>query len=211
MSFSVQIGLIVYHSSLFLTCLHLNVNFVTDASSMDWSTVYANALAQMLSDKNLAGGSGASRGGDVITLPQHRSTVTTTTQQPATSDVTDTKPGLTSQLKSLLQATQSASSQKSVSSIMPSTDLLTAALHSQSSNHTLSVPGGGATSPNSQTKIQTSPSHLHSTCASPGEHTHMQNFNCFTSATNAVVINFLSYEVTKYQNKIHKLTTVIVM
>ena len=146
---------------------------------MDWSTVYANALAQMLNEKNLAGGSGTSRG-DIITLPQHRSTVSTTTlqQQPAMSDAAEMKPAVTSQLKTLLQTTQSqqsSSSQRgshSANSILQSTDLLTAALHSQSPNHTLTLPGGGATS-NSQTRVQsTSPSHIpsfHSAATSPGK------------------------------------------
>ena len=109
---------------------------LTDSSGMDWSTMYANALAQMLNDKSITGGNSSSHS-DVITLPQNRSAVATTAAQqaPATSDSD-------SPLKNLL--TQASPSQQGR---LPAADLLASALRSHSPNHSLAVStsmGGGA-------------------------------------------------------------------
>jgi len=113
--------------------------------------MYANALAQMLSDKNITGGSSSSHG-DVITLPQNRGGITTTMaaqQPPISSDIVELKQSSdnASQLKNLLmQATPSQQSR------LQSADLLTAALHSHSPNHGLTISTTAAsTSPKPHT------------------------------------------------------------
>lgn len=107
--------------------------------------MYANALAQMLNDKSLSGGSSLSHS-DVITLPQNKSAVATTaTQQQlsASSDVSDAQ-----QLKGLL-----AQSTPSQQARLPSTDLLASALRSHSPNHSLTVATStGGTSPKQLTQ-----------------------------------------------------------
>lgn len=128
--------------------------FLTDASGMDWSTLYANALAQMLNDKNLSGGGGGSGGNssshtDVITLPQNRSTVVTSSiqQPPISSDVVaELKQPSDSQLKSLLAQTSPSQQAR-----LHSADVLATALRSHSPNHSLAVSAG--TSPKLQTAI----------------------------------------------------------
>lgn len=118
---------------------------LTDASGMDWSTMYANALAQMLSDKNITTVNSSSHG-DVITLPQNRSVVaTTTTQQPSiSSDTAEQSPDV--QLLSQSNGSRQVRLQ--------STDLLASALQrSHSPNHSLSVSTRAAsTSPKPHTQ-----------------------------------------------------------
>ena len=92
--------------------------------------MYANALAQMLNDKNITTVNSSSHG-DVITLPQNRSAVATAiTQQP--SDVAEQS---SDQLKNLLlQSTTSRQVR------VQSTDLVASALQrSHSPNHSLAV------------------------------------------------------------------------
>ena len=104
--------------------------------------MYANALAQMLSDKNISTVNSSSHG-DVITLPQNRSVVaTTTTQQPSiSSDVAEQS----SDVQLLSQSKQVR---------VQSTDLLSSALQrSHSPNHSLSVSTRAASaSPKSHTQ-----------------------------------------------------------
>ena len=113
--------------------------------------MYANALAQMLSDKNISSVNSSSHG-DIITLPQNRSAVTTmTTQQPSiSSDVAELKQSSDTQLKNLLS--QSAPSQQAR---VQSSDLLTSALQrSHSPNHSLTVSTSTAsTAPKPHTAI----------------------------------------------------------
>jgi len=111
--------------------------------------MYANALAQMLSDKNISGANSSSNS-DIITLPQNRSAVATTTVQqlPNSSDITELKQSSDAQLKSLLS--QSNSSQQAR---VQSNDLLTSALQrSHSPNHPLTIStstAGTSPKPNS--------------------------------------------------------------
>ena len=116
-------------------CATMTSVFVfTDASGMDWSTMYANALAQMLSDKNISGTS-SSHNSDVITLPRSTATMTTP-QQPQDTEL---KQSPDSQLKNLLRQPSPSRGQS---------DLLASSLRSHSPNHslTISVTAGG-TSP----------------------------------------------------------------
>ena len=113
----------------------------TDSSGMDWSTLYANALAQMLNDKNLTTVNNSSHG-DVITLP--RSTVATVATQQAqvSSDTAELKQSSDHQMKNLL--TQASASQHS----RVQSDLLASALRSHSPSHSLTVSASaGGTSP----------------------------------------------------------------
>ena len=105
-----------------------------DASGMDWSTMYANALAQMLSDKNITGVS-SSHNSDVITLPRSSATMTTP-QQPQDSEL---KQSPDSQLKNLLTQPNPSRGQS---------DLLASSLRSHSPNHSLTISAtAGGTSP----------------------------------------------------------------
>ena len=128
-------------SALSNTYNHL---ILTDASGMDWSTMYANALAQMLSDKNISTVNSSSHG-DIITLPQNRSNVATTTTQQASisSDVAEQS--------SDAQLLSQSNSSRQVR--VQSTDLLASALRSHSPNHSLSVSTRAAsTSPKPHTQ-----------------------------------------------------------
>ena len=131
--------------------------------------MYANALAQMLSDKNISGASSSSHS-DIITLPQNRSAVATTTMQqpPNSSEVTELKQSSDAQLKSLL-----AQSSPSQQARVQSTDLLTSALQrSHSPNHPLTISTSTAgTSPKPNSAISQD---LHSS-SSPAPQLPAQN------------------------------------
>lgn len=140
---------LILHVNCVAAVLKYLVFVLTDASGMDWSTMYANALAQMLNDKSLSGVNSTSHT-DVITLPQNRSAVTTTTtQQPqiSSSDVAELKSS-DSQLRNLL--TQASPSQQA----RVQSDLLASALRSHSPNHSLPVPAtASGTSPKPHTSV----------------------------------------------------------
>lgn len=87
--------------------------------------MYANALAQMLSDKNITGAS-SSHSSDIITLPRSTATMTTP-QQPQDSEL---KQSPDSQLKSLLTQPNPSRAQS---------DLLASSLRSHSPNHSLTI------------------------------------------------------------------------